>query len=66
MSNAEITAYMAGADLAKDAARAVDEFLSTGSLVEMPIPEGAKEAWLRLGDEKFAEWVLRGVMENMP
>ena len=65
MSTSEVTAYLAGVDLA----RAHPDELAAGQSVVMagddPIPAGVVDARVALGDRAFVYWVQRGIVDTL-
>lgn len=64
MTNAEIVAYLLGAEVAQEAwddYRTGNEQALVG---EVPLTEQQSAARLRLGDEAFAYWCARGAFDT--
>lgn len=63
MSTAEITAYLAGVEVGREADRqhVPPERVPLG--VSADPPNSLFEAWQRLGTEQFRKWIYRGIWD---
>jgi hypothetical protein len=65
MSTAEITAYLAGFELAAEAAHHLESGAPLPDVDERPMAGELLGAKARLGDVRFSYWVLRGCREAL-
>jgi hypothetical protein len=60
MTDAELVAYMAGANIAAEVIHAVERNVDVDLLPDEPLTEELISARDRLGEDRFAYWIMRG------
>ena len=63
MTNAEITAYMAGAALGEHMPISIEDGKPVALIPMAHATDELKSAQIRLGDQAFFYWMLRGAVE---